>query len=60
MGNLHCIILSDVDPVARMKSFRALKRVDPNGIFSHPKTLKFGEFQGPKTLQIGEFSHPKI
>ena len=33
---------------------------NPNGVFSHPKTLMIGEFQGPKTLQIGEFSHPKI
>jgi hypothetical protein len=43
------------DPVARLESFRALKLsrlenfralkpYDPNGGFSHPKTLKIGEF----------------
>ena len=36
--------LFDVDPVARMESFRALKCKDPNGVFSHPKTLTIGEF----------------
>ena len=34
----------DVDPVARMESFRALKHKDPNGVFPHPETLTIGEF----------------
>ena len=34
----------DVDPVARMESFRALQHYDPNGVFSHPKTFMIGEF----------------
>jgi hypothetical protein len=33
---------TDVDPVARMGSFRALKRLDPYGVLSHPKTLQIG------------------
>ena len=35
---------NDVDPIPSLESFRALKRYDPKRIFSHPKTLKFGEF----------------
>ena len=34
--------LLDVDPVARMESFRVLKSEDPNGVFSHHKTLTIG------------------
>ena len=42
------IVVWDVDPVARMESFRALTRYDPNGVFSHPKTLTIGEFYNLK------------
>jgi hypothetical protein len=56
MQDLEQVIYKvDVDPVARMESFRALKlsrlesfRVqkssNPNGVFSYPKTLRIGEF----------------